>query len=188
MGLKLNLGSGANILPGFINVDRYGSPDVKHDLETAPWPFEENGIEMINASHVLEHLGATPDGFIAIMKEMYRVCADGAIIDILAPHHAHDDFYGDPTHVRALTPNLFGLFSKKHCERWVEAKAANTPLALMHNVDFDIVKYENRIDPAYAHWIGQDEALQRMMTMNRNIVREIFVQLRCVKEPVNAVG
>ena len=31
--IKLNLGCGEKRLPGYLNVDKFGTPDLKHDLE-----------------------------------------------------------------------------------------------------------------------------------------------------------
>src|SRR5438270_12013588 len=106
-GLRVNLGCGPRPEPGFINVDRFGQPDVQHDLEVLPWPWPDNSVAEIVLSHVLEHLGYDPKIFLGIMKEMYRVCQGGAAVRIVVPHPRHDYFLADPTHVRAITP--FGL-------------------------------------------------------------------------------
>ena len=137
--MKLNLGSGSNPKPDFVNVDKYGTPDVKHDLEEFPWPWDNNSIDEILMNHILEHLGETSDIFLGIMKEIYRICKPRAKIKISCPHPRHDDFISDPTHIRAITPRLFELFSKKNNEKWAEGGFANSPLALYLNVDFFIL-------------------------------------------------
>ena len=45
--MKLNLGSGSKIINGYTNVDKfdYYKPDMVHDLEATPYPFEDNSIE-----------------------------------------------------------------------------------------------------------------------------------------------
>ena len=51
--IKLNLGCGEKKFPGYINVDKYGSPDVNHDLESFQWPWETNSVSEIKLIHVL---------------------------------------------------------------------------------------------------------------------------------------
>ena len=69
--MKLNLGCGSKILDGYTNVDKfdYYKPDVVHDLETFPYPFENNSVDEILISHVLEHIGQSPQIFLQIIKE-----------------------------------------------------------------------------------------------------------------------
>src|ERR1700677_1021370 len=80
--MKLNLGCGGQILDGWVNVDKFGKPDQVFDLESFPWPWADNSVDEILLSHVLEHLGQSPQVFIAIMRELYRVCRDGATLHI----------------------------------------------------------------------------------------------------------
>lgn len=81
---KLNLGSGEFLKAGFVNVDYYSisSPDIVHDLSKFPYPFEDNYFELVEADHVLEHLEEPFE----VMRELYRICAPGAIIHIRVPH------------------------------------------------------------------------------------------------------
>ena len=112
--MKLNLGSGSKILSGYTNVDKYDyyKPDVVHDLEVFPYPFKDNSIDEILLSHVLEHIGQSPDIFLGIVKEFYRICRNNSIIKIIVPHPRHDDFIADPTHVRPITILGLQLFDK----------------------------------------------------------------------------
>jgi hypothetical protein len=126
---KLNLGCGARKIEGFIGVDKYGTPDVRHDLEQFPWPWADSTVAAVKLIHVLEHLGRDPDVFIGIMKELYRVCAPGAKVEIVVPHPRHDNFIGDPTHVRPVTLGMMTLFDRTACEEWQRGGFANTPLA-----------------------------------------------------------
>jgi len=187
MGLKLNLGSGQNPRPGYVNVDKYGDPDLKCDLESFPWPWPDSSVSEIVLIHVLEHLGASPDVFIRIMKEMYRVCEPAALIYIVVPHPRHDNFIGDPTHVRPVTPAMLQLFSKKANLRWRETGAANSPLALYHGVDFESAEdpvymlEEPYLSDARSAKIG-NEAIGELEKKLNNVVSEIRIRLKVVKE------
>ena len=51
---KLNLGCGKDIKGGYINLDvvDYGG-NMIHDINTFPYPFEDNTFDEIFASHIL---------------------------------------------------------------------------------------------------------------------------------------
>ncbi len=138
--LKLNLGCGEKKLQDYINVDKFGTPDIKHDLESFPWPWETNSVSEIQLIHVLEHLGKDVEIYFGIFKEMYRICRNGAEILIKVPHFRHQFFYDDPTHVRAITPLGLQLFSKKLNKEWIEKKASNSPLGIYLDIDFELKK------------------------------------------------
>jgi hypothetical protein len=183
--MKLNLGCGLNKQPGFVNVDRYGEPDLVWDLEVFPWPWPDNSATEIRLIHVLEHLGRDADIFIRIIQELYRVSAPGAAIKIVVPHPRHDDFINDPTHVRAITADTFTLFSKKYNRRWQQMGVANSPLAFYHDVDFDIVAVNSELDEPYAsafkHGSMSEERLKNSIRTYNNVIRATTIDLVVVK-------
>lgn len=178
--LKLNLGCGSNMMDGFINVDMFGDPDLKLDLERVElWPWAENSIDTVHMSHVLEHIGFYSEDFLAFMRELYRVCCNGAKIHIAVPHPRHDNFIGDPTHVRVITPQVMSLFSKKNCEEWQSKGYSNTPLALYHEVNFETVDVQYVPD-----WKYQKLPMAHLMEMSAhqfNIIAEIRMVLEVIK-------
>jgi SAM-dependent methyltransferase len=185
--MKLNLGCGFNKLDGYVNVDKFAAcaPDRVVDLEQSPWPFETSSVDEIRMTHVLEHLGATADGFMAIVKELHRVCRPGALISIEVPHPRHDTFLNDPTHVRVVTPGVLSLFSKANCREWERLGASNTPLALYLDVDFEIRRNEMVLDPVYLDLLqtGQKteaEIMELVRTLN-NVVMEYRIELEVLK-------
>ena len=137
-GLRLNLGCGMR-LEGYVNVDRFGEPDLRHDLEVLPWPWPDDSVSEVLLKHVLEHLGHEPNNYLEIMKEMYRVCQDGATIRIIVPHHRHDFFFNDPTHVRIVTADGMSLFSQRLNRQWIEQGFANSPLGIYLGIDFELI-------------------------------------------------
>jgi predicted SAM-dependent methyltransferase len=116
-GIKLNIGSGFKRIEGYLNVDDdpLVEPDVNVHLDDVNLvlPFDNDSVSVVHAHHILEHIG---DGFIRLFQELYRVCKNGAIIDILVPHHTHENFFGDVTHKRPITPNAMMQFGKKYCQ------------------------------------------------------------------------
>ena len=185
--LKLNLGSGLNKRDGFVNVDKYdyGQPELVMDLEQTPWEFSDDSVGVVVLNHTLEHLGKEVNVFFAIIKEIYRICENGARIEINVPHPRHDNFINDPTHVRIITPELMGLFSKKNCLHWQETKAPNSPLALYLGVDFEFVSGNINVEQKYLDQLhsGQldKDTLMDMASKYNNIATEYQIVLRVVK-------
>lgn len=189
--MKLNLGCGAQRPDGYLNVDKFGEPDQKWDLEVIPWPWPDNSADEVLMSHVLEHLGQQPQTFIAIMQELYRVCKDGALVRVLVPHPRHDSFLIDPTHVRAIMPQTLEMFSRAVNLEWQRQGAANTPLALYHDIDFETISVRQELEEPYRMMHREKklptEEIQRLDKSLFNVVSEIEIVLRAIK-PSNSSG
>ena len=186
--MRLNLGCGFNKRDGYVNVDigDHCAPDVVHDLEKAPWPWDDSSIDEIYMSHVLEHLGATTAAYFGVLQEMYRVCRHDARITVVVPHPRHDDFLHDATHVRAATVEGLSMFLRKNCEEWEAAGFANSPLAFIAGVDFEIVDSEYALEEPYKskfdlNVLSKTELLQAMR-QNNNVIKETTIVLRVVKD------
>jgi len=107
--MKLNLGCGNDYIDGWTNVDKGDCRcDVQFDIESFPWPLEENTIDEILLKHIMEHVD--PLNFYPFMKEIYRVCQDDAIVQIISPHAGSDNYWTDPTHKFPLTVRTFDFF------------------------------------------------------------------------------
>ncbi len=160
-------------------------PDEIVDLERFPWPWPTSSAEEVLLSHVLEHLGASADVYIGVMKELWRVCRDGAQVTIIVPHPRHDDFLSDPTHVRPVTELGLELFSRKANEYCQREGFANTPLALFHGIDFDLVSTQSLLDEP---WAGDfkagridEQAVEQAAARYNNVIKQQSFVLRAVK-------
>lgn len=96
--LRLDIGCGKNKREGFVGVDQYKMDGVDHVLKvgTAKWPWGDNSVDEVNASHFVEHL--TSDERVHFYNEAFRVMKPGAKMTVVTPHWASNRAYGDPTH------------------------------------------------------------------------------------------
>jgi SAM-dependent methyltransferase len=109
MSSALNLGCGRKRIDGAVNVDRAAivKPDVVHDLDLLPWPFEENQFGEIHAYDVIEHCA----DLVATMNEIHRISANGAVLHVTTPHFSSANSYIDPTHKHHLSYFSFDYFT-----------------------------------------------------------------------------
>jgi len=105
--MKLNLGCGGNILPGWQNHDA----DV--DI-TKPLPFPNDSAEIIFAEHVCEHV--TGPQFLWFLDECRRVLKVGGDVRICMPVlnrltlDARRDIIVNHGHLAAYTPELICMY------------------------------------------------------------------------------
>jgi ubiquinone/menaquinone biosynthesis C-methylase UbiE len=181
--MKLNMGCGHNKMVGYFNVDLSPEcqPDVVCDLEVLPWIWADNSVEVVRFNHSLEHLGQDSKVFLGMMKELYRICKNGAKIEINVPHPRHDNFLGDPTHVRVITPQLLCLFDRQLNDEWKRIRAANTPFAHYLGVDFVITNAETILAEPYSELFQSGKiSVSEIETMERernNIASEYRIEM-----------
>lgn len=186
--MKLNMGCGYNKYPGYVNVDVSSvcEPDLVCDLESLPWPWEDDSADEVIFNHALEHIGQDPRVFLGMMKELYRVCKHEARIDINVPHPRHDNFINDPTHVRIITPGLLRLFDKQVNDELKRMGGSNTPYAHYLCVDFVLESAKFVLAEPYASQHDKkqlaDADVAVMMREWNNIVSEIQIVLRVRKD------
>lgn len=183
--LKLNLGCGENKYDGFLNVDKFGEPDIKCDLEKFPWPWEDNSVNEIRIIHVLEHLGKDTETYLNIFKEIYRISVDEALLFIVVPHFRHDFFFNDPTHIRAVTPESLQLFSKTFNKECRKKQLSNSPLGLYLNIDIELVSTNLKPGEAwfkmYPDNVVNLKLLLEKSKLYNNLIEEYHIKLKIKK-------
>ncbi len=82
--INLNLGAGSNRKKDYLSVDYYSKarPDLVHDLR-APLPYEDETVDNIYASHVIEHFDRAEWEW--VRKDWIRVVKPGGTITIRCP-------------------------------------------------------------------------------------------------------
>ncbi|MFO1478193.1 MAG: methyltransferase domain-containing protein [Verrucomicrobiota bacterium] len=110
--VKVHLGCGTDYRPGWINCDVVADvrADKHFDLETFPWPFEDNSVDEIFMDQVLEHLSDT----MKVMAEIHRILRPGGFARIIVPYAKADGAYQDPTHKRFFTEKTMHYFSEDY--------------------------------------------------------------------------
>ena len=108
----VDLGCGAKKRPGAVGVDSNpaANPDVLHDLDTFPYPFDDSSFDEIYLDNVLEHLS----NVIATMEELHRIGAPDALVRIDVPYFRSRWAAVDPTHRHSFTVDSFAYFDPTH--------------------------------------------------------------------------
>lgn len=186
MGLRINMGCGSAHRQGYLNVDIDPgcNPDRIMDMQDFPWAFDDNSVEELVLVHVLEHVGQTTDDFRSVIQEMHRVMQHDGRVHVVVPDPAHDHFEIDPTHVRAIRPELFMMLSKVRNAEWQSGGLACSPLARSWNVDFEVVKVERELDPGFKAWAAENNIAidENAIRYFRNSVVQTYIELKAVKE------
>jgi len=104
----LDVGCGVNKVPGSVGMDANPAvhPDVVHDMNDLPWPFEPDSFDRVVCLNSMEH---TPR-VLEVMEELHRITRAGGEIYISSPHFSSHDFYTDPTHQHAFSSRSFDYF------------------------------------------------------------------------------
>lgn len=180
--MKVNLGSGIKRFPGFVNLDSDPkcNPDYICDMNKEPLPFEDNSVEYMLAHHVFEHIG---DGFFNLLKEIYRVSQHEAVIDVHVPHPRHDYFFGDLSHVRAITIENMRPLSKKFCDTQSYINSSWSGFANVLDVDFEIFEYNYLLEPSFKDMIADksEEEVNFMARIYNNTIQEIHFKMMVIK-------
>ena len=82
---KLNIGSGTNLLAGWINTDLFPRNTPRPVLldATEPLPLPDNSFDYVFTEHMIEHL--TFEQGLALLRECYRILKPGAKIRVATP-------------------------------------------------------------------------------------------------------
>lgn len=175
--LILNLGCGKNPIEGMVNVDWQAGEgvDLVTDLDFPGWPWADDEVDGIFASHVIEHI-ANP---LVFMQEAWRVVRPSGTITLVCPYGSSDDAWENPDHKRPYFLRSWSFFGQPNY--WREGSYGFT-------ADWEVEEVELRLsEEQYARVKWSDEAAGVVDWLGgfRNVITEQSATLRCVK-PVRA--
>jgi ubiquinone/menaquinone biosynthesis C-methylase UbiE len=179
---KLNLGCGVKKLDGFLNIDKDSSvePDKVLDLESGKLPYKENSVDHVVLNYVLEYIG---DGFLKLLKEIYRVCESGATIEIRSVHPRHESFLDDIDCKRPITLGILRQFSKKYCSWYQDFMGKSNGIANLVDIDFEILSHDIQADDDYLDMVRNSkfQELAEISKRFNNVIRSTEVKMVVIK-------
>ncbi len=136
--MKINIGGGNTKIEGYKNIDilPLENVDIVCDL-TKNIPLEDDSVDMVYARHSFEHIQNLPH----LVEELYRVCKNGAVIEIKCPYFKSNGAFKDPTHVNFITEGTFDYFNKDLIKK-----------GLLPNYNF---KCDFRVEKMYYLWANR---------------------------------
>jgi hypothetical protein len=180
--MKVNFKRGAKNFPDFINVDdeKDTKPDHVVDYLKDNLPFKDNSVTEVRAHGFFQTLGEEFEHFV---KELYRVCESGCMVDIIVPHHRSDNFYDSFDNKRVITTNNIKELSKKYGDYKV-SQGGKSSLAVKLDVDFELVGFNFSISEQYAEAMKDQNNMQQLQELSdrfANVTKEINIQLVVLK-------
>ncbi len=111
--------------PNVINLDAFPicKPDVVHDLNTVPLPFDDEQFDIIIANHILEHIPNWWECF----NDLTRVLKTNGQLIIWVPAIGTDAQWGFRDHVAEINPcSFFGVYGtwREGGNAWADETAA----------------------------------------------------------------
>lgn len=122
-----------------LDVDPAVKPDIVHDLNTLPLPFDDNQFAEIHAYEVLEHTGRQGDFrfFFAQFSEFHRILEPNGLFCGSCPRHDSRWAWGDPGHTRIISlESLFFLDQRNYADVGATPMTDYRPI---YKADFELV-------------------------------------------------
>lgn len=172
---KLNLGCGLNYRKEYINIDKL--TNIKTDLVTdfeqrnCFVSIEDDSIEEVLIFEVLEHIS----NLMPFMKEVWRVCKNGAKVHITVPYWSHYLSVIDPTHIRRFHEGTFQFFTKEFYKTQINTSASQLPI----DFDFKINKIDYIPDDNYK--LCSKEELAALKDSMINVIKQLYICLEVIK-------
>lgn len=125
------------------------NPDVVHDLNIMPWPFQDNEFDEIHAYEVLEHFGKQGDykSFFEHFNELYRILKPGGVLYASTPTWSGMWAWSDPGHTRVISEGTLIFLDRDNYD-----DTGRTPITDYRDIfkgDFGLVGAREEMDSLY---------------------------------------
>lgn len=187
--IHIDLGCGSATPAGFISLDRFRLPGVAviADLNQ-PLPFADNSVDLVLASHSLEHV----NDLLTTMREIYRICKHGAQVCIVSPYHQQALNLANPYHKQIFnehtprfwtasptTPIDAAEYFHPHAAGWGLAESDQSRA----EIDLRCLRMEFFYFPEYRSLTPEAQRAARKKYMD--VCDQIMYHLVVVKEPMS---
>jgi hypothetical protein len=162
----LDMGCGAAKSPGALGLDRLRLPgvDVICDLTHFPWPLADHSAERLIFNHSIQYLGP----FGGLLKELRRVCRDGAIIEIRSPHFSSYNYFSDPLYQFPLAWRTFDF--------WSQTSSFTYDYSARDRLSIDVLQrrivFNNGLNPW--RWLGAEALANRFPRLYERFLAFLF--------------
>ncbi len=140
-------------------------PDVVHDLEVLPYPFEDDSFAEVHAYEVLEHLGQQGDfgTFFAQFSEFWRILKPGGFLAATCPSYRSMWAWGDPSHRRVITSGSLVFLNQAQYRSQIDGvpgpKTAMSDFRFCYRADFEVPMTRGADGQIHPFVIENDENL-----------------------------
>jgi predicted SAM-dependent methyltransferase len=161
--MKLNLGCGGDILPGYINADLFNkSADIIFDAKKIP--FKENCMDEILSFHLIEHFDFR-EAF-NVLKEWHRVLKFGGKLILETPDFLHSC----ESFVKANEQERVNLYGHFFAMPWIDGqvhKFLYTESQLQWTLSESGFKDIKRVNPT-SKYVGSNP-------------KDLYLKMECIK-------
>jgi SAM-dependent methyltransferase len=121
-GIMLDIGCGASKQPGFVGMDHQPleGVDVVHAWDEFPWPFEDESVLTIVASHVVEHVNPVNGHFLRWLDECWRILQPDGQMAIVTPYAGSPGYWQDPTHCNGCSEATWFYLDPEHASNFYD--------------------------------------------------------------------
>lgn len=167
--MKLAISSRGGKEPGFVGIDfvKTDAVDIVHDLNSYPWPIEDNSVDEMMCTHTYVIIKDDK----AFMSELYRICKPNSTIKTINPYYTSLRAVSNPEILRKVNEFTFVFYNSTFRE---SQKLDKLPF------DFKVLGSGFQwLDP----WPKMSEEAKEYAKLHYwNVIEDIVVHISPIKE------